>query len=411
MSQPHSVLLQHDIMDQVLSYCDVPYYWGYRSRDERPSVGLRVGRDAAWLATAMRTCKAWLEPSLRHLYRTVYIYAVQVDADICKRIGHRVRTLVIQLEEEPPVEQEPDVDFNHFTRLSTLTINSRYDLPLSFVSKILSCPSLANLADLSLIGPRQSGPLVALIRTCKSLRRLAFDTWKAEADGLSGALARPERLEEFHFLGKQKFHDGALAPLYGTAYLVTLNIANVRLERNNNFHLVHQAIKASSRTLLAISLRFIGSYHDRKQILEWKVNGASDNAGLALPLIEALSSCTSLRFLRIGHPILQSVTLRKLFKLLSHLSIELISFDRMYHVTRSNFEWFRDSLHLLSNLSVLMVCIKPHDLSYVKPKLDSLVTVTREMGRESWPPAYGKLPLKAQAIFTDRPYRTYFFSA
>jgi hypothetical protein len=100
MKQQIPVLLQHDIVDHVLSYC-AALPLAYDAAEGVGSTRILVPRESAWLTTAALTCKSWLEPALRHLYRTINLCENitegpnAVPLDLFHRIGYRVRNVVM----------------------------------------------------------------------------------------------------------------------------------------------------------------------------------------------------------------------------------------------------------------------------------------------------------------------------
>jgi hypothetical protein len=123
-------LLQYDIIYEVLSHCVGPYDANplaihlvpipCRGRFKR--FPLRVPIEAAWFATGARTCKAWLDPALRYLYRTLFLRRVQVPTDIIERIGHRVRNLCIAIDSNDMKSERPNIPFKHFTVCDTRNV-------------------------------------------------------------------------------------------------------------------------------------------------------------------------------------------------------------------------------------------------------------------------------------------------
>jgi hypothetical protein len=232
MDQFPSALLQHDIVDQVLSYCsakfdanpfalnDIGYMPASDWAEPEEQFPTQVPSEAAWLATAARTCKAWLEPALRHLYRTIYLCRVRVPTDTIERIGHRVRTLVININPSNSEEsEEPNVPFNHFTDLTTLFVvrsdhrHTCFDSLLSDL--IISCPSLPNLSNLILWFP--AWPIVPqVLKPCKNLRRFRivherFERYLSDSD--DGAVVRLGKFKLEELVLEETYVGRALAPL------------------------------------------------------------------------------------------------------------------------------------------------------------------------------------------------------
>jgi hypothetical protein len=161
MSGQSLTLLQHsNIVDRVLSHCVAPYD---PNRYPDPSMlrrPIRVPKNAAWLIRAALTCKAFLEPALRHSYRTLYLHAVQAPAGVLDRVGPWVRTLIIYIEQNKESVQ-PNIPFDLFTNIATLVVvcvrpDRRHvsDLDAFISDMIISCPSLPNIVNLVLWHPR-----------------------------------------------------------------------------------------------------------------------------------------------------------------------------------------------------------------------------------------------------------------
>jgi hypothetical protein len=74
MNHSPPALRQWSIVDLVLWYCiQVDLDANPRGRTHVFDFPSTHPPDAVWLATAARTCKAWLDPALRYLHRTVTI--------------------------------------------------------------------------------------------------------------------------------------------------------------------------------------------------------------------------------------------------------------------------------------------------------------------------------------------------
>jgi hypothetical protein len=145
-------LLQHDIVDQVLSYCAPPP----ASTDvirKHPSI-LTVPRESAWFATATRTCTSWVEPALRNFYRTMDLRIGQknVSSLLVRRIspiGPRVRTLRICIRGRCTSEAVPDDLLDLFPNLVSLVIDPVVS-GTSMELGTLSCAVLLSLTNLTL---------------------------------------------------------------------------------------------------------------------------------------------------------------------------------------------------------------------------------------------------------------------
>jgi hypothetical protein len=426
-SQASIALLKHDILDRVLWYCvpDPP--------DDTPATlfthpdilltsfkCLRVPAELSWLAGAARTCKAWLEPALQHLYHTLFLHQIRIPTPLLERVAHRVRTLVIELGFQE-TKKDSNIPLDLFTGLSKLVIigpRSRFITEHfdTLIRHIRPSPVLQNIVQLTLLFPLvlvlDWNPLVDLLTACTNLRRLRclFDDDDHPGPPEALRVARPDILEAFTLVG-DACTDTVLASLYASTQLVTLNIVGT-LE-GIDYRLFCQAIKASSRSLrsLCIYTSFIQNLNQ---------------AGQALA--NALSSCTSLRFLRIGglygiygspyRLFSDDMDLRELFELLAPLPIEMISFeDELPDSTLVSL--LSDNLHLLSpSLSVVMIVhlVEPDAACHtdatrrLKSKFPSLVIKTVE-DTGMWPPRYHDLSPEIRAIFQFRPYRTSFSSS
>jgi hypothetical protein len=399
MSRSTPVMLQHDIVDQVLSY----FAWNAVNPLEIP---LRADRDTVvtvpppgevyWLSAAALVCKAWVEPALRHLCRTICVYGVRVPRTVLERMGHRIRSLCLVIDGGSEF-LEPDIPFNCLTRLTTLVIRN-WLLPSDSLRLLryihLSGPSTLHLANLVLVNP--DWPTVAkILPTCKNLRRLRISRGHFDDVSATIDLSGPEKLDEFVIdhghLGR------ALAPLFA-APLVNLNIYQPLAGPNSDMdhRVLCQAIKASSGTLRAVSLccyRFDSFYPE----------GDNRTPKAQRDLAQALSSCTSLRFLQFEYSVFSFMTVPDLIALLVPLPIEFLSIRDSYnHHWRS--EWL-DSLHLLPNL--LVIVIKDDNIGPRNPKLAHLVV--EDYGSvcwwDLWPLSFSVLSHEARALFQNRPYR------
>jgi hypothetical protein len=406
-----SALSQHNIVDRVLSYCVLPY-------DLNPlaipmegvpdNAFVRVPRGAVWLAKAARTCKAWLEPALQHHYRTLYLHRVRIPTDIFERVGHLVRALVIHIApfSEP---DEPNIDLNLLTNLSTLLIvDPRDDLPHydSLLRHVrLSWTSLPNLSGFLLWFPSNWNVLLDFFENCENLTRLALDTWvvsDAPIDALR--LARPEKLEELVIFGHCT--DTVLMPLYESTRLVTLNIQGA--VHCADYRALCQGIEASSRSLRSLCLQIALLGH------AYRETSKRDTQALA----NALASCTSLRFLRLG--IIDEVvlidqkfgtmSLQDLFQVLAPLPIELLClFGGSPSIAVSYSPQLVEAIQLLPNLSVLMIQeLSVNATRRLQSRFKNLVFDKLHDTRR-WPPLFHTLKPEAQAKFQHHPYRVALF--
>jgi hypothetical protein len=396
-------LRQHDIVNQVLWYCAAPCDANSLTMlDTFPPTNTPfVPHESAWLATAARTCKAWLEPALRHLYHTIYLRTTgraKIQAaplDRFHHIGHLVRSLVISVHASTPYGTKLRTNhFKNLTSLTTLVVSESKKPELDLLADdIRACPSLPKLVNLHLSTPNKHAYL-GLLEICKNLRRLRLDG--RYMDEPSEVVARPERLEEFvvEYYG---YLDSTLAALFTATTLVTLNVNGPRNGPSEiDYRLLGRAIEASSRTLRAVSIYYDQpiNYHDT----EWVVKSRA--------LARALTLCTSLRFLRLGFPILARVPLRELLGLLRTLPIELLSFPGYP-------TWLYRDLDVeifFPRLLAVMVESNPDYYSTRDMKMSRLAkfSVLMEFYTETdlmWPPTYQTLSPEAQAIFMHRPYR------
>jgi hypothetical protein len=274
-------------------------------------------------ATAARTCKAWLGPALRHLYRAIDLDAYDMtlkdrryilSADIVARIGHGVRNLA--LSDGSGLSGDAyglDAALVHFAHLTLLSVNAgtaqtgAEENPR--ISAILSCPSLPNLANLDVFfgTSRPAFPFSTVLKACRNLRRLRFNpTYNLSDHPLE--LDAPERLEDLTIY-QGHMHE-TLAPIF--AWCTHLTTLNLHLLRGTDYGLVEQIIRGSSQSLQSISLcDFDGEESD----------GEADGGRL---LLRALP-CTSVRFLQLGWPIVGSIQLRQLFGYLASLPVEFLS--------------------------------------------------------------------------------------
>jgi hypothetical protein len=124
-------------------------------------------------------------------------------------------------------------------------------------------------------------------------------------------------------------------------------------------------------------------------------------------LARALASCTSLRFLELGFPVVGSMPIQDLLALLAALPIELLSI-RITSILASidNSDDFGssvfDGLRLLPNLLAVITEFDSmfNDYKYKIPH----VVVWGLQHYTLWPPAYQQLPPEAP-VFRYRPYR------
>jgi hypothetical protein len=328
-------------------------------------------------------------------------HAFQVPARTIELVGHRARTLVIQIA-SPSEPLEPNIRFDSFTCLATLVITGAklspgLSLPVqspfhSLLRDIRTCPSLPNVSTLVIRNSLDWYLALDLIKACKYLRRLAFDAFEAGlgAGGVRTGYARvpPESLEELSIrVGQEK---EALAPLYAATHLVSLSIQGP-LDANNR--LVRQVIEASSRSLQAISL------------VNCEGSSLLDDRALA----NAMASCTSLRFLRLSYYLtLDFMALHDLFMLLAHLPIEFLSFRGIPRVDRDSFTSdLMDNFHLFPRLSVIEARLNMGGTLRLKSKFIQLVIeALGGVNYSVWPPIYHQLSPEAQAVFEHRTYRT-----
>jgi hypothetical protein len=391
-------LVQYDIVDHVLSHCLHP---GHADplRLDFPTLN-----ENAWLAAAARNMQAWLEPALRHLYRSIRLSTTPwtaIHQVPFKSIGHRVRALHIFASQHNSAGY-----LKHLTNLTTLKVTLG---SVTVPADILACPLLPSLTNLVISHTcPNSRVVVDLLRACKNLRRLRLCDWAHwalpegktpfdEAETPFEEVVRPERLEALVITYRWAPRGGYRAPLCMCSTLVILNIFNPG--HTTAIRLLCRAIETSSRTLRAVSLV------DEYQYSSPDAQGRD--------LVKALTSCALLRFLRLGIPIISTIPLLHLFELLAPLPIEFLAF-------RSYGEHFCseliDSLPLLlPNLSVIMP-EEMHRQKYVgtKSKVDYLLVERPAHGNFTWPwpPPYHELSPEARAIFEYRPYReTFFFHA
>jgi hypothetical protein len=125
----------------------------------------------------------------------------------------------------------------------------------------------------------------------------------------------PKRLEELAIYSG--YVGTALAPLFASMTLVMLNIVSGYSDwKDIDYHVLCQVIQASSHSLRAVSICY-GPYTDDVELQVELEEGRA--------LAHALTRCTSLRFLRLGPPIIEPMALCGLFKLLTPLRIEFLS--------------------------------------------------------------------------------------
>jgi hypothetical protein len=403
-------LLRHDILLRVLSYCVYSISPKFSTEPEKlyTHVALRVPREASWFATVARTCKAWVEPALQHLYHTLHVHQLRIPSFVLVRMGHRVRTLVIELGPSK-TQLKPNIPFDLFTGLSNLIVfGPSHPLMVQYFAALIRhirpSPVLQNLARLDLLLPMPLEgwmPLVALLKACTDLRRfycIIDDQHGGPTQAEAFGLVRPERLEEFRLSGETSM-DSVLASFYSSTQLVTLDVW--ALIRSMDYRPFCRAIEASSHSLRAICLYVPSILMNVDQRLAGQT------------LANALASCTSLRFLRLGELFLMfgSMTLHDLFERLAPLPIEMLSFNDNSHESTVVIELY-DSLHLLPNLSVVLFRRNidqdspRHALAIrrLQSRFPNLVIENLE-DVMVWPPPYHTLSPEARAIFEFRPYR------
>jgi hypothetical protein len=206
----------------------------------------------------------------------------------------------------------------------------------------------------------------------------------------------PENLTEFTL--NYGYLDFALHPLFTASHLVILNIWGPL--DGIDYPLIRQAVRASSRTVRVLAL-----------------SNLDDELGLVFSgmsferiyregrlITETLTSCTSVRFLQLGFPILHSMPIRELFGLLARLPIELLCLEPTNSI-RNFYRDMSDNLHLLPKLKMLMIDLKEPHVRLLKSKYGNLL-VEGLGDHVLWPPVYSMLSPEAKALFKDRPYRT-----
>jgi hypothetical protein len=405
------VLLRRDIVERVLWHCVDPVLDAYYPLipiyvpTTSVPIYIRVPSGASWFAKAARTCKAWLEPALRHLYYTVYLHRVQVPKDVFEPIARMIRTLVIHMSPYGDVV-EPRIPFRLVNRLSTLIVvgpTLYHPLPQQFdglVHQIRSCPSLANLTRLVLRFSSWHPSFADLLKPCKNLQRLTFEVPSRLEDGPHEFVAKiPERLQEMTILGY--CIDDMLATLGASTHLVVLNMRGSLDGIQWSYRLICQIIKASCRSLRAIGLEVSHLGRENRSSLERQ--GQS--------LAKALGSCQSLRFLRLGvlDLIFGCLPLRQLFLYLARLPIRVLSLnDVSTHCTLPL--QLPDFLYRFRDLAVFI---------YSHPDRDVILRLQEKLRRlvfedytndPVWPPIYHKLSPAARAVLDGQPYRASSFS-
>jgi hypothetical protein len=316
MKHPSPALFQRDIVDQVLSYCVPPT----PRRDFQPAdVKSFVPPGSAWLVSAAFVCQAWLEPALKHYYRTLYIIRARTLPHV-QRVGYRVKTLIVVIG-EPSDYRGGDNPFIYFANLVTLDMFVWWWLhprastgPL--LRQILRCPSLPKLFNLFL---SCSDPafFFDLLPVCKNLRLLVVEDHKGDtvrrASGSSHSeVLVPETVETLviDHAGMTRI-DTSLTPLFTAIRLVTLKIWGTA-----DYRLVRQIFEASSSTLRVLSLLSLKHVVDEAE----KPDAARNVAEMG----RALALCTRVRFLQIGPTILFAMPIQSLFRLLASLPIEFL---------------------------------------------------------------------------------------
>jgi hypothetical protein len=404
-------LLQYDIVDLVLAHCADPSFNTVRFDWFSP-----VPYGSEWFAGAARTCKAWLDPAQRRLYHTVRLDAHNerglfiLSVDIVARIGHRVRTLV--LDGYGAEDCGLNGAFHHFTHLTSLIlwkINGRVraeDDKRLFA--LLSCPSLPNLANLTISSSWYSRSLPILLGTTKNLRQLVYFYLPNSDDDYADVEDDDEDVDDDHSLPDHSlettaleklenlsifggYRDEALSPLLACRTpLAALTLSEITL-RYTDYSLVDRLIRASSRSLCAISLHELSCDNRRRD---------ADGGWL---LLRALASCTSVRFLQLSSPVLDATKIgyRELFELLAPLPIEFLS---LFSVTSAELDDLIDSLSLLPSL--LAIHSNHKDPYEVIKKFDHLpVAFEYYLGTTIWPPPFENLSWRARELFRYRPYR------
>jgi hypothetical protein len=355
-----------------------------------------VPGDSAWLATAARTCKAWLEPALRHLYRTIFLDACDlteedelfiVTADMVARIGYRVRNLCLGDERELSEDTCRLISaFCHFIHLAIAQPRAQED---PHMSAILSCPSLPNLTDLEVqfLTSPPTFPPPTILKACRNLRRLRFNPISGLPDQPL-EVAAPEKLEDLTIY--RGYMHKALAPLFTCCTrLVALNLC---LLRRIDYGLVDRVIRASSQSLRAFSLY---TFDD-------SIDDSDDTNGGRL-VLRALPTCTSLRFLQLGRPMVGCMELRKVFELLAPLPIEFLS---VMSPLPSSDELI-DSLLLLPSVLAIHAYYRNEDLQLIRSKLkDVEFEAYPSISGGDWPRPFHRLAPRIQEIFRYRSYRT-----
>jgi hypothetical protein len=196
----------------------------------------------------------------------------------------------------------------------------------------------------------------------------------------------PEKLEYL------TLYDGcmhrALAPLFASCtQLVVLHLSKLQ---DTDYNLVERVIRASSQSLRSISMYDLAGE-----------NSHGDAVGRRL--LQAVSSCTLVRFLQLGSPVLGNTNFRKHFELLARLPIEFLGVRSLVQFS----DELIDSLSLFPKLLAINLYHLSEDSQLVRSKFDSLPVVFEHILAElHWPPLFEELSPRAQELFRDRPYRT-----
>jgi hypothetical protein len=292
-TRPHP-LLQHNIVELVLAYCesDIPSSLRYTISNRI------VPNGSLWFAAVAQTCKTWLDPALRRLYHTVNLDAryerggLMLSVDIVARIGHWIRTLVVKDYVPPAMDSGLNAAFHHFTSLTSLILRQATERPTTAednprMSAILSGLSFPYLANLD-ISSYHSSSLLTLLGTIRNLRRLRFTLPPGNPDHSlpdhSLGVTALDKLEDLEIHTDYCGYREALAPtltflLACHPPLIALKLSWLQL-LDTDYSLVTRLIRASSQSLRAISF-----VHLRRK--------ASDTVTTGEPLLHALASCTS----------------------------------------------------------------------------------------------------------------------
>jgi hypothetical protein len=180
--------------------------------------------------------------------------------------------------------------------------------------------------------------------------------------------------------------------LFACRTLVSLKLFQLQ---NTDYSLIDQLIRASSQSLRVISLHSLET-----------VRGHGQASGGRL-LLHALLSCTSLRFLQIGSPLVSFPGKpRKLFKLLSPIPIEILSLD-----TRLSLAQSIELISILPLLPSLLAINFNHVCPYgaLITKFENLPVAFEGpgfLGSADWPPPFEDLSPRTQELYRySRRYR------